>query len=88
MYGNIVQNGKYLVLVGKYLEIFKYMPPIKYAEMLAYLCRVKANTYFEKSLKKISKGGDGSDHMYWAGHYIFCFSCSLLLFLPQWTMLL
>lgn len=48
------------------VEIFQYMSPIKYAEMLAYLSRVKANTYFEKSLKKISKRGDGSDHMYFS----------------------
>lgn len=48
------------------VEIFKYMPPIKYAEMLAYSSRVKANTYFKESLKKLSKGGDGSDHVHFS----------------------
>lgn len=36
-------------------EIFKYMPSIKYAEMLVYLSRVKANTYFEKISKNFIK---------------------------------
>lgn len=55
-------------------ETFKHMPPTKYAEMLASLSGVKANAYFEKSLKNLSRGGDGSDHMHFSPALVLVFT--------------